>query len=145
MDPAYCQRKIHQEIHMYTKTAFISACPLLGAALVSCALIANVAAAQDQEFPVDYHVSKSGLDLNQPAGANELYARLQHAAQVVCTHGMRVDLVPVSDQKACYEKALGDAVRTVNAKLLTKVYLATRTSEEAIARGIDVTVHVAAK
>ncbi len=130
---------------MYTKTALISACPILGAAIVTCALIANVAAAQDQEFPVDYHVSKSGLDLSQPAGANELYARLQHAARVVCTHGMRVDLVPVSDQKACYEQALGDAVRTANAKLLTKIYLATHTSEEAMARGFDMTVHVAAK
>jgi UrcA family protein len=145
VDPAYCQCKINQEIDMSTKTVFISAFPLLGAAMVSCALIANVAAAQDQEFPVDYHVSKRGLDLGQPEGANELYARLQHAAQVVCTHGMRVDLVPVSDQKACYEKSLGDAVRTVNAKLLTKVYLATHTSEEAMARGIDMTVHVAAK
>jgi hypothetical protein len=29
--------------------------------------------------------------------------------------------------------------------LLTKVYLATHTSEEAMARGIDMTVHVASK
>jgi UrcA family protein len=130
---------------MYTKRAIISAWPVLGAAIVSCALFANSAAAQDQEFPVDYHVSKSGLDLSQSAGANELYARLQHAAQVVCTHGMRVDLVPVSNQKACYEQALADAVRTVNAKLVTKVYLASHTSEEAMSRGIDMSVHVAAK
>jgi UrcA family protein len=136
---------MHKEIHMYSKTAFISACPVLGAAIVACTLFAGDAAAKDQEFPVDYHVSKSGLDLSQPAGANELYARLQHAAQVVCTHGMRVDLVPVSDPKGCYEQALGDAVRTVNVKLVTKVYLATHTSEEAMARGIDMTVRVAGK
>jgi hypothetical protein len=50
-----------------------------------------------------------------------LYSRLQHAAQVVCTHGMRVDLVPSRDPQGCYEKALGNAVRAANLKLLTQV------------------------
>jgi hypothetical protein len=58
---------------------------------------------------------------------------------------MRVDLAPVSDRKACYEQALGDAVRAINAKLPIRVYLALHTSEQALARGIDRTVHVAAK
>ncbi|HEY3654999.1 MAG TPA: UrcA family protein, partial [Steroidobacteraceae bacterium] len=90
-------------------------------------------------------VSTQGLDLSQPAGAHELYTRLQRAAQVVCTHGMRVDLAPSPDPRECYEKALGNAVRAANLKLLTQVYLASHTLQEAAAHGIDVPVQIAAK
>ena len=92
---------------MDTKRAFISAWPVLGAAIVACTLFAGSAAAKDQEVTVAYRVSTQGLDLSQPAGAHELYSRLKHAAEVVCSHGMRVDLKPVTDEDACYEKALG--------------------------------------
>jgi UrcA family protein len=128
---------------MYTKTAFMSAWVVLGAAAVAGTLFAGSVAAKDQEFAVAYKVSAQGLDLSQPAGAHELYLRLQHAAEVVCTHGMRVDLKPVADESACYEKALGDAVRSVNLPLLTQVYLLTHTLQQAVARGIDVPVQVA--
>jgi UrcA family protein len=132
-----------KEIHMYTKTAGMSALPVLGAAVVACALFAgNVAA---NEVTVAIQVSTQGLDLSQPAGAQKLYSRLQHAAQVVCTHGMRVDLVPSRDPQGCYEKALGDAVRSAKVPLLTQAYLATHTLREAAARGIDVPVQIAAK
>ena len=130
---------------MYTKAVFMSAWPLLGAAVVACTLFAGPVAAKDQEFTVAYRVSTQGLDLSQPAGAQELYSRLKHAAQVVCTHGMRVDLKPVTDENACYEKALGDAIRSVNLPLLTQVYLATHTLQQAAARGIGVPMQVAAK
>jgi UrcA family protein len=138
-------RDIHKEIHMRTQITFIKAVPALGASIVACILFAANAAASDQDFPVDYRVNAHGLDLTQPSGAQELYARLQHAAQVVCTHGMRVDLVPAADPKACYEQALGNAVKSANAKLVTQVYLASHTSQEAIARGIDLPVRIAAK
>jgi UrcA family protein len=140
-----CQCEIHKEIFMYLKTAFISALPAFGAILVACTMFAGNVAAQDQEFPVDYRVNARGLDLSQPAGAHVLYSRLQHAAEVVCTHGMRVDLVPLADPKGCYERALGAAVRTANSIQVTKVYLATHTVQEAAARGIDVRVQIAAK
>ena len=130
---------------MYAKRASMSAWPVLGAAVVACALFAGSVAAKDQEFTVAYRVSTQDLDLSQPAGAHELYARLQHAAQVVCTHGMRVDLKPVTDEDACYEKALGNAVRSANMPLLTQVYLETHTLREAAAREIDVPVQMAAK
>jgi UrcA family protein len=130
---------------MYTKTTFIGAVPALGAALVAFTMLAGAVSAKDQEFPVDYRVNAHGLDLSQPSGAQELYARLQHAAQVVCTHGMRVDLVPAADPKACYEQALGAAVKSANAKLVTQVYLASHTSQEASARGIDLPVRIAGK
>jgi UrcA family protein len=130
---------------MYTKAVVMSAWPVLGAAVVACALFAGNVAAKDEEFTVAYRVSTQGLDLSQPAGAQELYSRLKHAAQVVCTHGMRVDLKPVTDENACYEKALGDAIRSVNLPLLTQVYLVTHTLPQAAARGIKVPVQVAAK
>ena len=128
---------------MYTKTTFIRAVRALGASLVACAITTGVVSAKDQEFPVDYRVHAHGLNLSQPAGAQELYARLQHAAQVVCTHGMRVDLVPSADPKACYEQALGAAVKSANAKLVTQVYLASHTTQEASARGIELPVRIA--
>jgi UrcA family protein len=130
---------------MYTKTVVMSASPVLRAAMVACTLFAGTVAAQDQEFTVAYRVSTQGVDLTQPAGAHEFYSRLKHAAQVVCTHGMRVDLKPVPNENACYEKALGDAVRSVNLPLLTQVYLATHTLQQAVARAIEVPVQVAAK
>ncbi len=130
---------------MYTKAVVMNAWPVLGAALVACALFAGSVVAEDQEFTVAYQVSTQGLDLTQPAGARELYARLKHAAEVVCTHGMRVDLKPVADPKGCYEKALGSAVRSANWKLVTQVYLQTHTPQEAAAFGIDVPVKVAAE
>jgi UrcA family protein len=128
---------------MYTKRAFMSTWPVLGAAVVACTLFAGSVAAK--EFTVAYKVSTQGLDLSQSAGAQELYSRLQHAARVVCTHGMRVDLKPVTDEDACYEKALGIAVRSANLPLLTQVYLETHTLREAAARGIEVPVMIAAK
>jgi UrcA family protein len=129
---------------MNTKTAFTSAWPVLGATLAACTFFAGSAAAKDP-LTVAYRVTTQGLDLSQPTGAHGLYFRLQHAAKVVCTHGMRVDLAPSSDPQACYEKALGDAIRSVDLPLLTQVYLATHTLQEAAAYGIDVRLQVAAK
>jgi UrcA family protein len=134
---------MHEEINMYTRTSVVSAWPVLGAAAVACALFAGSVTAK--EVTVAIEVSAQGLDLSQPAGAHELYTRLQHAAKVVCTHGMRVDLQASPDAEGCYEKALGDAIRSVNSPQLTQVYLATHTLREAAARGIDVPMQVAAK
>jgi UrcA family protein len=136
--------RIHEENHMYTKRAFMSSRAVLSAAVVASALFAGSVAAKDP-VTVPYRVTTQGLDVSQPAGARELYLRLQHAAQVVCTHGMRVDLKPVTDERACYEKALGNAIGSVNLPLLTQLYLETHTLREAAARGIDVPVQMAAK
>jgi UrcA family protein len=129
--------------HMYTKTAFMSAWPVLGAPIVACTLFAgNVAA---NEVTVAIQVSTRGLDVSQPGGAQKLYWRLQHAARVACTSGNRVGLAPSPDPQGCYEKALGNAVRSAKVPLLTQAYLATHTLREAAARGIDVPVQIAAK
>ena len=128
---------------MHPKTPFMTARLIFGAAMAAYTLFAgNVVA---KEVTVTYQVNAKGLDLRQPAGAHEYYGRLKKAAWIVCTHGNRVDLQPSPDREGCYEKALGDAVRSVNVPLLTQVYLETHTLREAAAHGIDVAVQVAAK
>ena len=128
---------------MYTKTAFISAWPVLGAAIVACTLFAgNVAA---NEVTVAIQVSTQGLDVSRPDGAQKLYWRLQHAARVACTSGNRVGLAPSPDPQGCREKALADAIRAADLKPLTQVYLETHTLRQAAAHGIDVPVQIAAK
>jgi UrcA family protein len=130
---------------MYTRTAVVSAGWVLGAAAVACTLFAGSVAAKDRVVIVAVHVRTQGLDLSQPAGAHEFYRRLQRAARVACTDGNRVDLAPALDPEGCYEKALGDAIRSANLPLLTQVYLVTHTLGEAAARGIDVPAQMAAK
>ena len=129
---------------MYTKTAFMSAQAILGA-VVACALFAGRVVAKDHEVTVAIQVSTQGLNPSQPAGAQEFYSRLKHAAQIVCTHGNRVDLKPSNDPVGCYEKALGNAIRSAKWPLVTQLYLETHTPRQAAAFGIDVPVQIAAK
>jgi len=130
---------------VYTKRALVSPRALLGAAAVACALVAANVAANGHDVTVAIHVSTQGIDLSQPVGAHQFYERLQNAAWLACTRANRVGLEPVADPIACYEKALGDAIRSANRPLVTQVYLATHTLREAAARGIDVPAQVAAK
>jgi UrcA family protein len=130
---------------MYNKMDFMSAWPVLGVAIVAGTLFAGEVAAKDPEFTVAYRVTTQGLDPSQPAGAHELYTRLRHASQVVCTHGKRADLTPVTNEYSCYERALGNAVRSANLPLLTQVYLETHKPWQAAALGIDLPATMAAK
>ena len=75
-EPNFSSTRIHEEIHMYTKRAVMSAWPVLGAAVVACTLFAGSVAAKDQEFTVAIQVSTQGLDLKQPAGAQEFMRAL---------------------------------------------------------------------
>ena len=86
-----------------------------------------------------------GLDPTQPADARTFYTRLENAAWVACTRENRADLLPVDDLKGCYEKALGDAVRPSNKPMVTQIYLATHTLQEAVALAIAVPAQIAAK
>jgi UrcA family protein len=113
------------------------------AAVLAFALFAGSAGARD--VTVAYQVSRKGIDLSQPAGAHEFYGRLQHAARIVCTHGNRVDLQASPDPEGCYEKALGEAIRSAKVALLTQAYLETHTLREAGEYGIEVPMRIAAK
>jgi UrcA family protein len=130
---------------MYTKTIAMSAWPVVGAAVVAFSLFAGSVAADDKEFTIAYRVDTQGVDLSTPAGAHELYSRIKHAAEVVCTHGNRVDLAPLPDPKTCYENALGNTVRFLNSSLLTQVYLETHTLRQAAAHNIEIPTMVASK
>lgn len=130
---------------MDTKTAAMTARCVVGATAVACALFAGNVAAGGHEVTVAIHVSTQGLDLSQPAGAQQFYWRLKNAAYVVCTDGNRVDLAPSPDPEACSEKALADAIRSADMPLVTQMYLATHTPREASARGIRVPAELAAK
>jgi UrcA family protein len=115
------------------------------AAMAVCAVLSGSVQAKSHEVTVKISVSTAGLDTNLPAGAGELYRRLQKAASIVCGSGNRVDLRPLTDFAECYEQAVGDAVRSANRPQLTLVYLRTHTLQDAAARGIDVPLLVAAK
>ena len=130
---------------MSIKTAVTSARSTLGAFAIAGTLFAGNVAAQGHDVTVAIQVSSQGLDLHTPAGAQEFYGRLKHAAEVACTHGNRVDLKPSSDPVACHEKALGEAIRSVNLPLLTEVYLETHTLQQAAAYGIEAPAKLAAK
>jgi UrcA family protein len=130
---------------MYTKIAVISAHFTLSAVAIAGILFAGSVAAQGHDVTVAIHVSTQGLDLHSPVGAQEFYGHLKHAADVACTHGNRVDLKPPSDPVACYEKALGEAIRAVNLPFVTQAYLETHTLRQAAAYGIEAPARVAAK
>jgi UrcA family protein len=129
---------------MYTKTASLRIASFLGAA-AGCALFAGTVPARDHIVTESYKVNTQGLDPSRPADAQTLYTRLGDAAWFVCVRGWRADLLPAVDRKGCYEKALGDAVRLTNRPLVTQIYLATHTLQEAAAHGIELPKQVAAK
>src|SRR5262249_60670678 len=120
---------------MYAKAAVTTARLLLGATTVVCTLFAANVSAKDKIVADSVKVSTQGLDLTQPADARTFYTRLENAAWVVCTRGTRVGLLPVDNQFKCSQNALGDAVHACNKPLVTQIYLATHTLQEAAAHG----------
>ena len=130
---------------MHIGKVAIHALSVLSAAAVMCTLVAGKVSASDRDVTIAIQVNAHGLDLSQPAGAMELYQRIENAAYIACTRADRVGLEPASDERGCHEKALGDAVRSVNVPLLTQAYLAKHTVREAMAHGIDLRTQLAAK
>jgi UrcA family protein len=127
---------------MYRPTV-LKALTVIAFATNACTLVCGTAAARDIHVAV--HVSTLGLDLSRSSDVRTLYTRLQHAAHVVCTHGDKVGLEPLPDPAGCYEKALGNAVRSAKLPQLTQIYLASHTLQEAAVLGIEVPEQVAAK
>jgi UrcA family protein len=115
------------------------------AAAAACALLAGPIQAGEETVTIKQSVSSAGIDPSQPAGARELYSRVQTAAHIVCGRGNRVGLRPVANIEKCYEQALGTAVRSANLPQLTVVYLRTHSPQDAAARGISLPVLMAAK
>jgi UrcA family protein len=130
---------------MYTRTAAQRTRCILGTVAVACALLTGTALADEHQVVVAIPVSGQGLNLNNPAGARELYRRLNDAAYLACTRTNRVGLAPSPDPQGCLAKALAQAVRSVNAPLVTQAYLATHTVHEAMVNGINLPPQMAAK
>jgi UrcA family protein len=122
---------------MYTKAAITTARMLFGATTVVSALFAGSVAAKDKIVTDSIRISHQGLDLSQPADAQTFYTRLENAAWIVCTRGTRVGMLPPDDKYRCYQKALGEAVHASNKPLVTQIYLATHTLQEAASHGIE--------
>jgi UrcA family protein len=130
---------------MYSRSIAMNICSFFGSTIVACTLIAGDVAADGRTVTVAVQVRTRGLDLKTPAGAQELYSRVKNAAWIACTRANRVGLEPSPDSTACSEKALGEAIRSVNSPQLTQVYLNTHLRRDAEAYGIEAPVHVASK
>jgi UrcA family protein len=126
--------------------ATVSNAPFMAVVLASCAtLLGGTSVAKEFGVQVAIHVDTRGIDLRTPSGAHELYQRLEHAANVACTYGNRVDLKPAARLGACLDEALGSAVHSVNSPLVTQLYLENHTLRQAAAHGIQIPQQVAAK
>jgi UrcA family protein len=72
--------------------------------------------------PLEYVVHFQDLDLSQINGAAALYARLLHAANVVCAPLESRDLALAETHRACVDSAITGAVASVNRPLLSRYH-----------------------
>ena len=94
------------------------------AATCSVTLATAAAVQQDPRTGiVTEKVAFPDLNLEDAAGAQALYARIKAAATRVC-YATVPDYTNRRGWKACYNKALSDAVATINRSQLTAVHAA---------------------
>jgi UrcA family protein len=90
------------------------------------ALIAGSAVAADAE-PREHVVRFAPAKLQQDSEVAALYSRLQAASRQVCSAHRDRDIASMKDYRACYSKALEDAVGAVNQQTLTALHNAPAT------------------
>jgi UrcA family protein len=96
---------------------------LAAVAAVCLASVAVVAHADEAANGVPARtVHYSDLDINTPAGAAVLYARIRNAAQQVCGDVDSRQLAVAAAAKACVNRAVYSGVRSVNSPKLTSLY-----------------------
>jgi UrcA family protein len=117
---------------------------ICAAAIGAFALSSNPIFAASHDVTVSIPVTTAGLDPSRPSDARSLYIRLQNAADRACTTANIVGLEPVHSYHACYENAMGNAVRSAHLPQLTAVYLSVHTARQAALYGIEAPVRVAA-
>jgi UrcA family protein len=108
---------------MYTKGVFMSAWPLLGAAIVACTLFAGAAFADPPAAPAAdiraAKVSLAGLDLSTPEGAHAAHARIKIVAKRLCFQiEDPSEIDHLEAYQMCVLKTLADTVRRINAPSL---------------------------
>jgi UrcA family protein len=74
--------------------------------------------------PRTYTVRFADLDVSKLEGAKELYARLRHAAKVVCKPLETAYLWHSDQYETCMKKAIADAVAGVDRPLLSQYHQA---------------------
>ena len=92
---------------------------LVVAAALAVGMLAGVTHAAEAEVPAQT-VRFQDLNLNTDAGVQVLYKRIHGAANQVCGNFNVRDLEGARIHKACVERAVADAVATVNNQMLTK-------------------------
>jgi UrcA family protein len=79
-------------------------------------------------------VNYADLDLNRPAGADVMIARVRRAARTVCHAGMFLQHSQVRRTHACVRQAMTGAFAQVDAPLVTSRFLKTAPQAELAAR-----------
>ena len=94
-------------------------------AAVTAAMVAGVSQADDlgDNVPQQKVVYKD-LNLKSDAGIQVLYRRIQGAANQVCGKVDEHDLAGMLVRKTCVEKAVSDAVSSVDSPMLKRAYIA---------------------
>ena len=97
---------------------------LIGALALYVVSPAGLAASSSDGVPQEV-VRFADLDLTRPAGAQELYRRIQHAARDVCEATGTGPYSIALRYRDCTNQAIARAVTEVDAPLLTARYEAT--------------------
>jgi UrcA family protein len=121
------QTSLIKEIEMNKTTTASRAMTICFAAFLgfnavdaSAASPSNVPSATDAllKYVVRFHE----LDLSKIEGVTTLYARLRYAARVVCDPFESREMWVAKKQRACMDKAIADAVASVNRPLLSQYH-----------------------
>jgi UrcA family protein len=92
------------------------------AAFAFCSCLVGYSASAEQRVKTQA-VSFADLDLSKPAGAQTLYKRIKAAARQVCGPADQYTFVVSSKTfRACYDKAVADAVAQVDRPSLTALH-----------------------
>ena len=103
------------------------------AALVAaaCALVSSISQADSFDMN-SVKVSPAGLDLNSNAGAQTMFKRLTVAAEQVCGGAnAEFDALRTVVYRACYRETLSNAIRSLNAPMVTHAYVVQYPSQAA--------------
>jgi UrcA family protein len=112
---------------MNMKTTASPCCAALATALIgafTCGLASLPAAADSSGVPA-ITVNYSDIDVSNPRGAHELFARLTLAAKGVCSkYDASNTLAGAMHRDGCVDRTVAGAVSRVNVPTLTAVYKA---------------------
>jgi len=92
----------------------------IAAALSFAALAAGAANAQERQ-PAQVHVSAKHVDFNNDRETRGFYAKLNAAAQRVCTSEVSDPMTTMADA-ACERDAVADAVKQIDAPQLSALH-----------------------